>query len=48
MTNFDNASCESFMGITLMGDYNLDYLTLLEKNLDTVVLPNGFTVDSPC
>ena len=49
MTNLDNASCESFMGITLMGDYNLNYFTPLEKeNLDTVVLPYGFTVASPC
>ena len=49
MANLNNASCESFMGITLMGDYNLGYLTLLEKeNLDTVVLPYGFTVASPC
>ena len=32
-----------------MGAYNLDYLTPLEKeNLDTVVLPYGFTVASPC
>ena len=32
-----------------MGDYNLDYLTPLEKeNLDTVVLPYGFIVASPC
>ena len=35
-TNLDNASCESFLDITLMVDYNLDYLTPLEKeNLDT-------------
>ena len=47
MTNLDNASCES-MEKTLMGDYNLDYLTPLEKeNLDTVVLPYGFRVASP-
>ena len=47
MTNLDNAACES-MEITLMGDYNLDNLTPLEKeNLDTVVLPYGFTVASP-
>ena len=47
MTNLDNASCES-VEITLMGDYNLDYLTPLEKeNLDTVVLHYGFTVASP-
>ena len=32
-----------------MGDYNLDYITPLEKEtLDTVVLPYGFTVPSPC
>ena len=31
MTNFDNAS-EAFMGITLMDDYKMDYLTPLEKN----------------
>ena len=32
-----------------MGDYNLHYLTPLEKgNLETVVLPYGFTVASPC
>ena len=37
------------MDITPVGDYNLDYLTPLEKeNLDTVVLPYGFTVASPC
>ena len=47
MTNLDNASCESFMGTTLMVYYNLDYLTPLEKeNLDTVVLPYGFEVAS--
>ena len=49
MTNLDNTSCESFIGIALMGDYNLDNLTPLEKGkLDTVVLPYGFTVASPC
>ena len=32
-----------------MGDYTLDYLTPLEKeNTDTVELPYGFTIDSPC
>ena len=49
MTILGNASCESFMGITLVGDYNLDYFAVLEKeNLDTVVLAYGFTVASPC
>ena len=48
MTNLDNASCESFMGTTLMVDYNLDYLTPLEiENLETVVLPYRFEVASP-
>ena len=49
MTNLDTACCESFMGITLMGDYNLDYLSPIEKkNLDTTALTYGFTVASPC
>ena len=30
-TNLDNASCESFMDLTLLGDYILDYLTPVEK-----------------
>ena len=49
MTNLGNASCESFMGITLVGDYILDFQAERGKeNLDTVVLPYGFTVASPC
>ena len=49
MTILDNASCESLMGITLMGDYTLDYLPSFEKkNPDTVVgLSYGFVVDTP-
>ena len=46
-TNIDNSTCET-ANITMMGDYNLDYLTPLEReNLETVLLPYGFSVASP-
>ena len=46
-TNIDNSTCET-ANITMMGDYNLDYLTPLEReNLETVILPYGFSVASP-
>ena len=44
ITNPDNASCECFMGITLMGDFDFGH----EKNLDEGVLFYGFTVATPC
>ena len=45
-TNIDNSTCET-ANIIRMGDYNLDYLTPLEwENLETVVLPYGFSVAS--
>ena len=45
-TNIDNSTCET-ANITMMGDYNLDYLIPLEKeNLETVILPYGFSVAS--
>ena len=44
--NIDNSTCETAK-ITMMGDYNLDYLTPLEReNLETVILPYGFSVAS--
>ena len=49
LTNRDNASSESFIGIPLMGEYNLDYLSSLEEEtLGRVVLPYVFTIASPC
>ena len=44
--NIDNSTCETAK-ITMMGNYNLDYLTPLEReNLETVILPYGFSVAS--
>ena len=46
-TNIDNSTCET-ANITMMGDYNLNYLTPLEReNLETVILPYAFSVASP-
>ena len=46
-TNIDNSTCES-ANITMMGNYNFDYLTPLEReNLETIILPYGFSGASP-
>ena len=46
-TNIDNSTCET-ANITMMGGYNLDYLTTLEReNLETVILPYEFSVSNP-
>ena len=46
-TNIDNSTCET-ANITVMDDYNLDYLTPHEReNLETVILPYGFSVARP-
>ena len=46
-TNINNSTCET-ANITMICDYNLDYLTPLEReNLETVKLPYGFSVASP-
>ena len=43
-SNFDNATCES-LPITMMGDYNSDFLTTFEQdNLETVIVLYGFSV----
>ena len=44
LTNIDNSPCTS-IPIILLGDYNIDYNNLDEKqNLDIVVLPYGYTI----
>ena len=45
-TNIDNSTCET-ANITMMCDYKLDYLNPLEwENLETIILPYGFSVAS--
>ena len=47
LSDIDYASRES-LSITKMGDYNLDFFTILEREkLETVILPYGFSVAGP-